>query len=526
MGVYLNPGYDGFKKSLRSEIYIDKSGLIAYTNSVLDTEQQSICVSRPRRFGKSMAAKMLTAYYDCSVDSSELFQGLSVTEAPSFEEHLNKYDVVSVNMLDFLSMTGSVEQMLECFQENILDELEEAYGDILQHTRRNILTYFSKVYAVNKRGFVIIIDEWDCIFRYDPDHTDGQKQYLDFLRLWLKDKNYVKLAYLTGILPIKKYGVHSGLNMFEEFSMLDAKRLGGCFGFVESEVRELCSRYQMDFSEIKRWYDGYRLKNAGHVYSPKSVVDAMRNHDYHSYWNSTETYEALRIYLDMNFDGLKDSIVRMIADEKIRINSQTFQNDMKNFATKDDVLTLLVHLGYLAYESEQQSVYIPNEEIRQEFINAIEISKWTEVMDAVKQSDSLLQALWNGDEEAVAAGIARVHQENTSILQYNNENSLSCVVSLAFYSARDYYTIHREMPAGKGFADLVFLPRSIHREKPAIIIELKWDKDAEAAIQQIKKQGYVHFLQDYSGDVILAGINYDKKKKEHSCRIDIMPATS
>lgn len=308
--------------------------------------------------------------------------------------------------------------------------------------------------------------------------------------------------------------------------MTDPGNLAEFFGFTEEEVKKLCEEYAMNFEEAKAWYNGYglishsRLEDRKYsIYSPKSVVEAMLRHKFGTYWNRTETYEALKIYIQMNMDGLKDSVIQMLAGEGVRINTGTFSNDMTTFATKDDVLTLLVHLGYLTYNSETEKVTIPNKEVSQEYLNAISTMDWHEVMRSVENSRKLVEALWNQDAKAVAAGIENVHDE-ISILQYRDENSLSCTIHLAFYFAREYYTIIRELPTGKGFADICMIPRKIHADKPAVIIELKWDKDAEGAIAQIKEKKYVKSLEDYKGNLLLAGINYDKKTKTHTCVIE------
>ena len=375
------------------------------------------------------------------------------------------------------------------------------------------------VYAYSRCPFVVIIDEWDCIFREYKQDKEAQEKYLDFLRDLLKDKGYIHLAYMTGILPVKKYGTHSALNMFDEFSMLNPGPLGEYVGFTEDEVQTLCAKYQMDMEEIKNWYDGYSFKGVASVYSPRSVVSSMRLGEIGNYWNQTETYEALKVYIQMNMDGLKDAIVQMLAGSNIRINTGTFSNDMTTFATKDDVLTLLVHLGYLTYDNEKETVEIPNREVSQEYVNAISTMDWTEVIRSVQTSRELLEALWQMDSEKVAKGIEQAHKE-VSILTYNDENSLSCTINLAFYFAREYYTVIRELPGGKGFADICFIPREIHMDKPAVVIELKWNKSAEGAIQQIKDKQYIEALKDYHGNLLLAGIDYDKKTKQHSCIIE------
>ena len=523
MGSYLNPGSKGFQESLNSEIYVDKTGLIEKTNAVLNTRQKFICVSRPRRFGKSMAADMLAAYYDRGENSASLFSSLKIHYVSSYQQHLNQYDVIKVNMQEFLSMTHSMDEMLTMLQKYLVFDLTDHFQNVRFRDKNNLIQVMKDIYAKTNRSFVILIDEWDCLFREYQQNQDAQKKYLDFLRAWLKDKDYVALAYMTGILPIKKYGSHSALNMFTEYSMTDPGELAEYFGFTESEVSALCEKYQMSFEEAKAWYDGYDLiahRRSGDehysMYSPKSVVDAMLRHKFGTYWNRTETYEALKIYIQMNMDGLKDSVIQMLAGEGVRINTGTFSNDMTTFATKDDVLTLLVHLGYLTYNSETEKVTIPNKEVSQEYLNAISTMDWHEVMRSVENSRKLVEALWNQDAKAVAAGIENVHDE-ISILQYHDENSLSCTIHLAFYFAREYYTIIRELPGGKGFADICFIPRKIHMDKPAVVIELKWNKSAEGAIQQIKDKQYIEALKDYHGNLILVGINYAKDSKQHTC---------
>ena len=479
MGIYLNVGKDGFRESVASSIYVDKTGFIAETNMLLGTEQKYVCISRPRRFGKSMTAKMLAAYY-----GKEESRERAIESHKTFEAHLNKYNVIFLNMQEFFSA-----------------------GDI---------------YAKTKIPFVFIIDEWDCIFRESKGNKETQELYLDFLRSLLKDKAYVALAYMTGILPIKKYGTHSALNMFDEYSMTNPRQFAQYAGFTEAEVEGLCREYNMDFAEAKRWYDGYQLtaspENVIRIYSPRSVVSAMLSGIYDTYWNQTETFEALREYIVLNYHGLKDMIIELLAGQHKKIETGTFTNDMTTFECTDDVLTLLVHLGYLGYDFLKSEVFIPNYEVAMEFVNAVKGAGWDEVAAAVKASDQLLQATWHCDETAVASGIAQAHFE-TSILNYNNENALSCVVSLAYYSARRYYTIVREFPTGKGFADLVFLPRKNHLDKPAIVVELKWNKDAKAAIAQIKERKYLQALKDYQGNVLLVGVNYNQQSKEHECKI-------
>ncbi len=519
MGKYLNPSNKGFEIARNSKIYVDKTGLIKYTNSMLDTEQRFICVSRPRRFGKSMAAQMLLAYYCGAYDSSVLFHGLEIENDDSFRCHLNKYDVLFLDMQKFLNRAKSPKELTVYLQKSVLSELREVYADYIHPEEPELVVALENIAEKAKKEFIFIIDEWDCIFRETQDDATAQKSYLDFLRDLFKGQTYVKLAYMTGILPIKKYGTHSALNIFYEYSMTEPKEMAEYTGFTEDEVRKLCKEYGMDFLEMQKWYDGYKLKNAAHMYNPKSVVDAMLNTEFHSYWTGTETYEALKVYMDMNFDGLKDSIIEMLGNGRCKINYRKFQNDMTTFKSRDDVLTLLIHLGYLAYDEETKEVFIPNMEISDEFENALEGEGWDTIAKILSASDELLNATLCGDTDAVARGIDEAHMDHTSILSYNDENSLSCVITIAYFSARKDYALIRELPAGKGFADIVFLPRGFS-DKPALIVELKWNKSVMGAINQIKERKYIQALENYKGEILLVAVNYDKTTKNHQCVIE------
>ncbi|MDE7210130.1 MAG: ATP-binding protein [Lachnospiraceae bacterium] len=520
MGIYLNPRNKGFQESVCSEIYVDKTGLIGCTNKYLNTKQKYICVSRPRRFGKSMALEMLSAYYNRGCDSRELFHGLKIEGDPTFQEHLNKYDVIYLNMQQFL-LGAKYRIMTEYLEREVLEEIREEYGEFLKRKDIGLADALRRIYAKTERTFIFLIDEWDCVMRERQDSEELQKQYLDFLRDLLKDQPYVALAYMTGILPVKKYGVHSALNMFTEYSMVDQDVFEEYTGFTEAEVKALCLRYHMNFEEVSSWYDGYELLNFHHIYNPKSVVEAMRRGRCSNYWTATETYDALKKYINMNLDGLRDEVVKMLGRESVPVRTGKFKNDMYNLQTRDDVLALLIHLGYLAYDSAGERAFIPNNEIMGEFENAISDGGWENVMRVIMDSERLLQNTLDGRGDEVAAALDRAHAEIASNLNYNDEFAMGCAVILAYWSARKDYKIIREMPAGYGYADIVFLPLP-GREKPAIVVELKYKEAAQAAIQQIKDKKYADALKGYSGEVVLAGISYEKGRKEegHRCEIE------
>ena len=519
MGLYLNPGNEGFFESVSSQIYVDKTELIQYTNQVFRTKQKFLCVSRPRRFGKSMAAEMLAAYYQRNCDSQKLFANMNIAKDPSFPVHLNRYNTIFLNMQDFFSRTHNIDRMCELFSKYVLRDLLREYPDLDYLDQTDLIDVLQEIYREYKIPFIFIIDEWDCIFRENKNDMEAQKKYLDFLRNLLKDRNYVGLTYMTGILPIKKYGSHSALNMFDEFSMTNPGTLAEYVGFTENEVKALCKQFDMSFQDTKCWYDGYFFEKIGHVYNPRSVVSAMLSHSFDNYWNKTETFEALRDYIVMNYKGLKEAIIELLAGKRLAIDISSFNNDMTTFSSADDVLTLFIHLGYLGYDFSRKEVFIPNSEITTEFITSIRDAGWQEVITAIRNSEELLQATWKLENKVVAEKIQAAHFE-TSILKYNDENALACVLSLAYYSARAYYTEIRELPSGKGFADIVYLPRKEHLDRPAMIIELKWDKSADSAIRQIKERNYPLTLSGYGGNLLMVGINYDTKTKIHECIIE------
>ena len=398
MGIYLNPPADAFKAILREKIYVDKSGLIAYINSVLNSSRMLTCFSRPRRFGKSYAAKMLAAYYSKGADSDSLFQGLEISGTDTYTDYLNKYNVLFLDIAWFISISSNIKKTVTEMQENIIEELREAFPDTIGRSVRSLPVALLQISARTGQKFFIIIDEWDALFREASADEVLQKSYIQLLRALFKGvqiSQFLAGAYMTGILPIKKYGTQSALTDFREFSMLEPGLLAEYVGFTEKEVRDLCQTNWMDFAEANKWYNGYRFDKTGHVYSPNSIIEAMINKKFSNYWTQTETYESLKLYIDMDFDGLKTAIIDMLGGQKCRIDTGTFQNDMTSLQGKDDVLTLLVHLGYLAYDDDSKEVYIPNEEVRQEFVRAVKNGSRRELVKAVQLSDQLLPHLQN-----------------------------------------------------------------------------------------------------------------------------------
>ena len=525
MALYLNVGNESFQESLNSIIYVDKSPLIEILNRSIKTKNKYFCLSRPRRFGKSVTAQMICSYYAKGQDCSPLFDDLEIASFDDYKKHLNQYDVISINISDeFSRASHNVKSMTDILTKSIVRELKEEYPNCAISSPEFLDLTLQEVYNYSKVPFVFVIDEWDCIMREKKEDPDSLKQYLEWLKAIFKDKPYVGLAYMTGILPIKKYGSHSALNMFAEYSMTEPLNLGQYIGFTENEVKEICKQHDVAFNQMQQWYDGYSFKDVPHIYNPNSVVNAATYKKYISYWTKTETFESLQEYIDMNMEGLRDDIVKLIAGEDVIVDVSTFSNDMVTFHSKDDVLTLLIHLGYLAIKGSTNLgviVHIPNEEIKLEFKTCVKNNnRYAGVYDLIKNTDVLLNEIWSLNSEAVAKIFDEAHQDHTSILTYNNENSLANVIAISlFLSTTNTYNVVRELPTGKGYADLVYLPKP-GVNKPALLIELKFDKSAQTAITQIKEKNYLQFFKDYKGEVLLVGINYSKDTKTHQCIIE------
>ncbi len=520
MGKFINIGNAGFRRIRNSE-YVDKSELIAVVNDTLFTEDCFSCVTRCRRFGKSMAAKMLCAYYDHSVDSRSLFADLKITNDPSFEKHLNKYPVICVDMTLFVTRFHD-DDIVGLLDSELKTDILEAYPDVKVREKDDLMDCLIRIADATGEQFVFIIDEWDAICREFKPGTRAMDRYVNWLRRMFKSLNANNVfagVYMTGILPIKKYKTESALNNFIEYSMVEPGNMAQYFGFTKAEVKTLAEMYGVDFDELVKWYDGYQIGDEPSMFNPNSVMQAVKKRRCRSFWASTGAFDAVANYIHMNFEGLKDDIIRMLAGGRSPVDPTGFQNDMSVIHSRDDVMTVLIHLGYLSYNWREDECYIPNKEVAGEMVNAVKTTDWQPVINALNQSKELLRDTLEGDSEAVARGVDIAHDEHTSILSYNNENSLACVLSIAYFYARNNYVIHRELASGKGFADLVLLPRK-NIDSPAIVLELKYDRDADSAINQIHRRQYPAKVAQHTGKLLLVGINYDKEKKTHKCKIE------
>ncbi len=558
MGIYVNPRSESMKSAVNSEIYVDKTGLLRVLNKAINTESRYFAVSRARRFGKSMAAGMIDAYYSRGCDSKELFAPYEIAGDPDFEKYLNMFNVLHFDVATYFNMAKTPDNIIPMMDSRLLRDMMNEFSYLKDMKPENTAEAVNLVYQKENRKFVIIIDEYDCIVRDAPENEELIREYLKYLRSFFKteeSKQFLALGYITGILPIKKVDGESALNNFMEYTMTDPGELQTFFGFTQDEINVLCERYGEDPEVIHDWYDGYYMyapaPGAGseegedgadrsirmiktkpmrlmHIYNPNSTVDAFMHGSLQSYWKNTGSFGSLRNFITMNYAGLKDDVVHMLSGGRTGVDISGFQNDVTQFKTKDDVLACLIHMGYLGYDAYTKEAMIPNREVAEVFEAAIKTGDWEDVGDALRQSDELLRAVYNGDEAKVARVISESHQDYASIINFHDENSLATAIMMSFYTARADYYVKRELPAGRGFADIAFIPkrlggRPVRKGRPgsvAMIVELKWNRSAQAAIRQIKDRSYSGALSDYCGEIILVGINYTKKTGRYTCKIE------
>ena len=495
MGIYFNPGNASFKKDRNYKIYVDKTELLAYLNEIIETPKNCLAVSHARRFGKSHVAGMIDVYYSLGCDSRELFDDTKIAGDTDYRKYMNKYNVIHLDIASVWDFHK--EDLVESIKERVCKDFKKEYGDSLNYSE-DLYLLIQDIYCKTNTPFVIIIDEWDCVIR-NSDDKELVHKYLQFLHSLFKSeesKSFLALAYITGILPIKKIRDESALNNFSEYTMLDSYPITQYYGFTEDEVKVLCEKYDMDFETVRAWYNGYLIDGI-HMYNPNSVSMALNRHKFDSYWRNTSSFESINTFITLNYEGLKDDIMSMLSGKKVRVNPNTFRNDLSIITSKDDALTALIHLGYLGYDADRKSAYVPNYEVATAFELALQTGEWKDIAKAISTCDDLLFETIDGNAERVAELIELAHDTYTSVLKYNDENSLSCVLTMAYFTAPGYYNIIREMPAGKEFADFVFIPRANAGFRPAMVVELKYNKSADTAIRQIKEKRYHGALSGY-----------------------------
>ena len=521
MGIYLNPNSELLRRSMNSEIFIDKSLIVRELNRMINTESCFVCVSRPRRFGKSMASHLISSYYGKNNDSLELFKQLKIYNDESFEKHYGKYNVIKMDINGMYRTHGELP-LMKYLNKVVVAEIREHFPSAKVLLKDPLDAALLKVYSKTGEQFVIIMDEYDVLIREEvPD--EEFKEYLTFLNGMFKNstlKPAIAMAYLTGILPIVRDKVESKLNEFSEFNMLNAGRLAEFVGFTEEETKGLCDQYSMDFAECKRWYDGYRITKTLSVFNPKSVVEAMYDQEFASHWSNTGSFENIKDYIELDFDGIRDDVAKMLGGGRVGVDVLSFLNTKTSFKCKDDVYSYLIHLGYLTYDKDAKECYIPNFEVREQWVLAIELNpNFDKILKIINESKSLLEATLNGDTAFIEDFLEDAHAKATNPLTYNDEKSFQAAMGLAYFYAYTEYTIIKEMPSGKGYADIGFIP--VNPRKPALIIELKADTTtADGALSQIRERKYHHALENYYDNLLFVGVTYNKETKKHTCKIE------
>ncbi len=511
---------------VRNSEYVDKSEIITLTNQVIDTEERFICVTRPRRFGKSVTVKMLNAYYSKGCDSKGLFSDLKIASSPDFEKHLNQHDVIYLDMTEFADNKDNGIRYLENLNTDVVSELKDTYPEYFKKDKDYSLP--EAIRCLGKR-FIFIIDEWDFVFREYPNNSNLHENFINLLRALFKGvgENFVELVYMTGILPIARYNTQSALNNFNEYTILKSSNYSQYYGFTENEVKTLCEKYQLDFETAKFWYNGYKVGEY-EIYNPNSIKKLITRREFQSYWSYTSAYGIVTEAINQNFEGLKDDIIRLCSGSTISISRpeiKSFNTADLKFKNKVAIYIYLVHLGYFGYDDADATIYVPNEETRVELLNSVKENHWPKFETALKLSEQVVAATYNKDSETVAALLSKIHEDKVPALEYNNESALRYVVLMAYLATeRDYLAPLNEFPTGKGFADIVYLPMSANaKDKPALIIELKKDESAKIALEQIKERDYVSRVKEYTDNILLIGINYDSKNKQQSCEIKEYP---
>ena len=547
MGSILNPTMENSFETLVNfkdkDIFVDKTDFIEKMSAKINADKRFFAVTRPRRFGKTVTAHMLLAYYSKGYIGKKIFDGLHIADKDNYAEHLNKYDVIYIDMntIDGLfdgysgqkQKVEGVNDLVDYFEYSVIKDLKSSneFSKCLEKHQIGNMGLLETLLAITQdlnTRFIFIMDEWDLVYREYRDDEVLQKKFIKLLKNLFKSdggKACFALAYLTGILPIKKYNSQSALNGFDEYNMLSPGDYAPYFGFTEDEVANIVKspNCKVSHHDLKSWYEGYKIKGVD-IYNPNSVCKAVTRNECISYWSGTSSNEEFVRLINMDFDGIKEDIINLIEGDEVTFSCANFQNDMVTIKDKNDVFSLLVCLGYLGCaETKNQYrkvAYVPNAEIKAVLMDIVREQNWYERMETIRRSENLLKAIKELDGTTVAAIIQDIHNSPAvALLDYNDEESLTyCVMTGLLWSTLDDYSYHREDQAGKGRVDLVYEP--ITRRQPLILIEFKYDDSAEEAIKQIKEKEYFKRYAGQYRNIILVGINFSTKTKDHQCLIE------
>lgn len=536
MGIYLNTGtpLEAYQAIASTRFFVDKTWLIHDILESLELDNQRyICITRPRRFGKTVMANMLGAFFGKTADSRLLFDSLAIAQSDYYQKYRNTYDIF---FIDFSRIPENCNTYLEYINRIIYglkEDLAQIFPHIAMDLKKSIWDLLVNIFEKTKHQFIFIIDEWDAVFHLPFISPKEQQEYLLFLKNLLKDQPYVKFTYMTGILPIAKYSAGSEFNIFAEYNMATKEKFSRYFGFLNDEVDALFTVYQktsknpkITREDLRLWYDGYHTAAGDRLYNPRSVVNALSDNQLGSYWTGSGPYDEIFYYIQDNIDAIRDDFVWMISGEHVETKIQEYAATARALHTREQIYSAMVVYGLLTYE--HQEVFIPNRELMEKY-NELLLSneRMGYVSRLAKESAKMLKATLSGDTRRMAEILKFAHDTETPILSYNNETELSAVVNLVYLSARNKYRVEREDKAGVGYIDFIFYPE--HPQDDAIILELKIDSTPDVAIQQIKNKNYaLRFLgklgeeRKYKGRILAVGISYDRKTKEHHCKVEVL----
>lgn len=546
MGMFLNnivPA-ERYKTIVRTRFFVDKTLMIAemISSSAVDG-QRYFCITRPRRFGKSVMADMIAAFFGRTAKSGSVFQNLNILRAENYQsniskdhilEYFNKYDMIYIDFSEVPEKCSSYDEYITRILEGLRADLREAFPEFISN-RKSVWDIMTDIFQKTKQKFVFVMDEWDAIFHM-PFISDKDKQeFLRFLKALLKDKAYVEIAYMTGVLPIAKYSSGSEINMFKEYDMATSEVYSEYFGFCGSEVDVLFEIYlrttrrpKITRNDLQDWYDGYRTAGGERLYNPRSIVSALTDNQLKSYWTGSGPYDECFYYIKNNVEDIRDDLVLMVSGEGVMAKVREYAATLSVLNTRDQIYSAMVVYGLLTYDNEIGEVFIPNRELMNKF-NELLLSNDSlgYVYNLAKESERMLRATLGGDTQTMAEVLKYAHDTESPVFSYNNEIELSAVVNLVYLSARDRYRVEREDKAGEGYVDFIFYPE--HKGDDGIILELKIDSTPEEAIRQIKDRKYALRFQGklgekpkYTGKILAVGISYSRKTKEHLCKVETL----
>ena len=536
MGFYLNSAapYFLYKSEVSNPYFVDKSQLLEELFPFVEQGNKHVCITRPRRFGKTVMANMIGAFFEKGIDSHEAFDLLKISGSDFYQRHINQYDVIYIDFSKMPNECNSYSMYISRIEKKLKKDLTKAFPDSEIDIEDSLWDILDQIFIdYDGQKFIFVMDEWDNIFHRDFVTENDKKSFLLFLSNLLKDHAYVAMSYMTGILPISKYSSGSELNMFMEFKMTSMEVFGEYFGFTDEEVDNLYEKYlhlcktpQVSRERLREWYDGYFTVSGKRLYNPRSVVMALRFNQISNYWTSSGPYDEIFYYIQNDISQIKNDLALMVSGEGIKAKVDEFAASAMELKSKNQIYSAMVVYGLLTFNNGK--VFIPNKELMLKYEELLQNERSLGYVYQLAQiSDQMLEATLSGDTQKMADILQYAHNTESPILSYNNEIELSAIVNLVYLSARNKYQIEREDKAGKGYVDFIFYPWNV--SEPCIILELKVDSSPEEAIQQIRDKDYILRFRgklgenrNYTGKILGVGISYDRETKEHQCKIEIL----